>query len=77
MSVAGCTCGEAVRFPDERSEELCEAKSQEGARELRSSPARRTSCARRRGAMRLLRRSRRGAVEGGIPKFAYCRIWVK
>ena len=34
---ARCTCGEAVRSPDERSEELCEAKSQEGARELRSS----------------------------------------
>ena len=32
---ARCTCGEAVRFPDERSEELCEAKSQEGAREPR------------------------------------------
>ena len=27
-----CTCGEAVRFPDERSEEPCEARSQEGAR---------------------------------------------
>ena len=32
---ARCTCGEAVRSPDERSEELCEAKSQEGAREPR------------------------------------------
>ena len=27
-----CTCGEAVRLPDERREELCEAKSQEAAR---------------------------------------------
>ena len=27
-----CACGEAVRFPDERSEVLCEAKSQEAAR---------------------------------------------
>jgi len=27
-----CACGEAVRFPDERSEELCEAKLQEAAR---------------------------------------------
>ena len=27
-----CACGEAVRLPDERSEELCEAKSQEAAR---------------------------------------------
>ena len=26
-----CTCREAIRFPDERREELCEAKSQEGA----------------------------------------------
>ena len=32
---ARCTCGEAVRFPDERSEEPCEARSQEGAREPR------------------------------------------
>ena len=32
---ARCTCGEAVRSPDERSEELCKAKSQEGAREPR------------------------------------------
>ena len=31
-----CTCGEAVRFPDERSEEPCEARSQEGAPEPRS-----------------------------------------
>ncbi len=29
-----CTCGEAVRFPDEQREELCEAKSQEGAQPL-------------------------------------------
>ena len=29
---ARCTCREAIRFPDERSEELCVAKSQEGAR---------------------------------------------
>ena len=35
MSVR-CTYGEAVRFPDEPSEEPCEARSQEGARELRS-----------------------------------------
>ena len=27
-----CACGEAVRLPDERREELCEAKSQEAAR---------------------------------------------
>ena len=33
---ARCTYGEAVRFPDEPSEEPCEARSQEGARELRS-----------------------------------------
>ena len=32
---ARCTCGEAVRFPDERSEEPCEARLQEGAREPR------------------------------------------
>ena len=31
-----CTYGEAVRFPDEPSEGPCEARSQEGARELRS-----------------------------------------
>ncbi len=29
---ARCTCREAIRFPDERSEEPCEARSQEGAR---------------------------------------------
>ena len=29
---ARCTCGEAVRFPDERCEELCGARSQEAAR---------------------------------------------
>jgi len=29
---AKCTCSEAIRFPDEQREELCEAKSQEGAR---------------------------------------------
>ena len=29
---ARCTCGEAVRFPDEQREALCKAKSQEGAR---------------------------------------------
>ena len=40
---AKCTCGEAVRFPDERSEELCEAKSQEGAR----SPTRSSRSSRR------------------------------
>jgi len=47
---AKCTCGEAVRFPDERSEELCEAKSQEGARSrTRSSRwSRRESCPPRR-----------------------------
>ena len=33
---ARCTYGEAVRFPDEPSEEPCEARSQEGARELPS-----------------------------------------
>ena len=27
-----CTCGVAVRFPDERREAPCEARSQEGAR---------------------------------------------
>ena len=32
---ARCTCGEAVRFPDERSEEPCEARAQAGAREWR------------------------------------------
>ena len=32
---ARCTCREAIRFPDERSEEPCEARSQEGAREPR------------------------------------------
>ena len=30
-----CTCDKVVRFPDEHREELCEAKSQEGAREPR------------------------------------------
>ena len=34
---ARCTCDKVVRFPDEHREEICEAKSQEGARELRSS----------------------------------------
>ena len=29
---ARCTCGEAVRFPDEQSEEPCEARSQESER---------------------------------------------
>ena len=29
-----CACGEAVRLPDERSEELCEARSQEAARRV-------------------------------------------
>ena len=32
---ARCTCGEAVRFPDERSEEPCKARAQAGAREPR------------------------------------------
>ena len=47
---AKCTCGEAVRFPDEQREELCEAKSQEGARSpTRSSrSSRRESCPPRR-----------------------------
>ncbi len=40
---ARCTCGEAVRFPDERSEEPCEARSQEGAPEPRSISADRRS----------------------------------
>ena len=37
---ARCTCGEAVRFPDEQSEEPCVARSQEGARLSREAAAR-------------------------------------
>ena len=36
---ARCTCGEAVRFPDEQSEEPCVARSQEGARLSREAAA--------------------------------------
>jgi hypothetical protein len=35
INICSFTCDKVVRFPDEHREELCEAKSQEGARELR------------------------------------------
>ena len=39
MSVAGFACAEGVRLPDERSEEPCEARSQEAERRTPSSPS--------------------------------------